>query len=102
MSRISLSDGRWFEAKDAELFEEATWWDGSNYISKETGSQWEHEELYRTRGGAWVRRWWSQWQGVGETYEVLDDGAACQWLIRNEEHKAAGKHFPGAAAQAEL
>jgi hypothetical protein len=52
MSRIALTDGsgRWFSDTTAEYFKEDTYHDGRNWISKATGSQTEHEGLYRTKG----------------------------------------------------
>jgi len=84
MSKIPLSDGRWFETETAESWDEHTWWDGNNHISAATGSQWNHERLYRTAAGAWVLNRWSQYQGVEDTHEVLEADVAVDWLINNE------------------
>ena len=53
MRRQALTDGtgRWFDLDAAKRFDEATIWDGRNRISLATGSQWDHEALYRT--GQW-------------------------------------------------
>ena len=93
MKRQSLSDGQWFDLDAAEKFEEATWWNGSNQISEATGSQWEHEALYRTKSKRWVLNAWSQRQGHGETWEVIDDDSAARWLVKN------GEDHPDAAEQ---
>ena len=101
MDRICIDGGGWFDAEKATRFEEATRWDGSNHISVPTGSQWSHEELYRTAKGAWVLGSWSQWQGSGPAvYERVDEARAADWLVANG-HDAA-KLLPEQAEQAEL
>lgn len=89
-SRQPLSDGRWFDPAKATRYDEATRWDGNNHISLATGSQWEHQELYRTAGGRWVLHSWSQWQGSGESYEPIDETAAVAWLVANEHEDLGG------------
>lgn len=79
--RQHLGNGRWFETDSAKVFEEDRWFDGSNHISKATGSQWSHEELYRTRKGLWVLHSWSQWQGSQDSWEILEPTEAYRWLI---------------------
>jgi hypothetical protein len=83
MKRISLPDGRWFDAEKAQGWEESTTWDGRNHVSDATGSQFDHEHLYRTRGGVYVLHHWSQWQGSRETYEEISGEDAARWLVRN-------------------
>lgn len=83
----------WFDDAKATKYEEATEWDGSNHISLATGSQTEHEALYRTAGGRWVLNRWSQWQGVRETYRFIDDQDARSWLLGNEHDEAAERYF---------
>jgi hypothetical protein len=85
MTRIALTDesGRWFNAAKAERYEEDTWWDGSNHISRATGGQWDHEVLWRTAGGRWILQRWSQWQGVSESFEEITAPDAAVWLVRN-------------------
>lgn len=58
MNRIVLTDGsgRWFDGEKAQQWEEETYWNGNNHISKTTGSQWEHETLYRTKGEIYILR----------------------------------------------
>jgi hypothetical protein len=89
MTRTVLTDGsnRWFDRAKSESFEEDTYWNGNNMISKATGSQWEHETLYRTIGKKWIVGHTSQWQGSTDTYEEISDQEAAEWLIRNgHEH----------------
>ena len=45
-----------FSPEKAERFAEDTDWDGSNEISVNTGSQWDHQCLYRTSADKWVLR----------------------------------------------
>ena len=86
MERIALTNesGKWFDKETADVFVEASDWDGSNNISKATRSQTEHEQLYRTASGKWVLNWWSQWQGTTETYREIDDDQAAKWLAIND------------------
>jgi hypothetical protein len=74
----------WFDIDAATAYTEATRWDGNNHISVTTGSQWDHETLYLTKGGRWVRHRWSQWQGSTPTYEFITDDQAREWLLANE------------------
>jgi len=85
MKRQAITDGsgKWFDIDAAEQFDEDTWWDGSNNISRATGSQTEHEILYRTVGKKWILRSWSQWQGTRETWVCITDEEAAKWLIKN-------------------
>jgi hypothetical protein len=93
--RIQLQDeegaptGKWFDPAKATEWEEATWWNGNNHISRATGSQWEHETLYRTAGGAWVLHHWSQWQGSTESYTLVSASEAAAWLVRCEHEPPA-------------
>ena len=83
--RITLTDGsgRWFSPKASSVYEEGSWWDGSNPISRATGSQWHHERLYRTKSGRWIKRWWSCVQGEGESYREISNEEAAKWLVEN-------------------
>ena len=85
MEKIAMTNGsgQWFNKETAEKFNEGEHWDGSNNISMATGSQWNHEDLFRTASGKWVFHCWSQMQGSIETYEIIDDGFAAKWLITN-------------------
>lgn len=76
---------KWFDsdAEGAKEFKEDTNWDGNNSISVATGSQWDHEILYRTRKGAWVKNTWSQMQGTIERYFEIAEEDAAQWLLEN-------------------
>jgi hypothetical protein len=82
-----------FDPSQCESFDEATRWDGNNNVSVNTGGKYEHEQLYRTPGGRWVLKRWSQWQGVETTYRFLDDTQAQEWLLIAEEDEAVEKYF---------
>lgn len=89
MNKIAVTQngehtGMWFDADKAEVFSEDTYWNGSNHISKATGSQIEHEKLYLTKSGKWVLHSWSQWQGSRSTTEIIDANDAARWFARNE------------------
>jgi hypothetical protein len=91
MVRIALTDGSgsWFDDDKAIEFGEEVTHDGRNYISLSTGSEWEHETLYYTKSGNWVKHWTSQWAGNQDTYEQLSTEDAVAWLVINEymEHE---------------
>jgi len=65
-------------------WEEATRWDGSNHISKATGTQWDHETLYKSRKGRYYVEHTSQWQGSTPRAEWLSPEAATRWLLQND------------------
>lgn len=93
MKRIFLTDdsGAWFDAEKATEFTELTRYDGSNRISRATGSQYEHELLYFTAGGKWVMNCWSNWQGSQESYSAKTAEEAVLWLAKNEHAEEAEK-----------
>lgn len=87
MDRIALTDERgtptatWFDKDRAEQFNESTTWNGSNFISNATGSQWDHETLFRSASGRYILHTYSQWQGRPETYREIPEEEAVAWLI---------------------
>lgn len=83
MKRIALEDGSWFNEETATHYKESRHHDGNNFISDATGTQWEHEALYRTTSGQWIVNHWSQWQGSTETYKPVSSAEAAAWLVRN-------------------
>ncbi len=84
MARQVIDGGGWFETDSAVLFGEMQRWDGRNHISRATGSQWDHEQLYHTRNGQWVLNEWSQYQGSLETHTQIDEDTAIDWLVAQE------------------
>jgi hypothetical protein len=88
MERQNLDGGGWFDRSAAQLWDEARRWDGRNHISVATGSQWEHERLYRSRKGLWILHAWSQWQGTRERWQVIGADEAAEWLVKNGHYDA--------------
>lgn len=84
MKRVSLTDGSgvWFDADKATKFEEERWHNGSNWISKATGTQWHHENMYRTASGKWILNTWSNYQGVAETFTQIDPEEVAKWFAK--------------------
>lgn len=98
MARVNVMDEHgelvgWFDDEKAECFGEDKWWNGSNWISRATGAQWHHEELFRTAGGRWVLHFWSNYSGVPERYNFVSDAAAREWLLKNDHDEAVEKYF---------
>lgn len=88
MKRISITEngvknGQWFDAEKAELFKEDKKHDGNNWISEATGSQWNHEAIYLTKGGVFILNAYSDYQGSQETYEVISKEKAAAWFVKN-------------------
>jgi len=78
MTRQTISGGGWFDTDKATKYEEDSRWNGNNHISCATGSQWEHETLYRTRSGAWVLH---NWAASGENWDIIGTDSAAEWLV---------------------
>jgi len=95
MKRRTLPDGRWFDLDTAKSFDEDTYWNGHNHISVATGSQWDHECLYRTASGLWVLEQTSAYQHVQDMYMQIDNDAAARWLVRNghKPHPACAEEY---------
>jgi hypothetical protein len=84
MARQAIDNGSWFDLEKATAHKGSTWHNGRNFINVNTNSQWEHQDLYRTSKGAWVLNSYSSYQGSAETWEVIDNQSAVDWLIRNK------------------
>ena len=86
VDRTALTDdsGRWFDRNKATVYRENTWWNGNNHISRATGSQWEHEAIYRTAGGIYILETWSNYQGTPNTYTQITKETAAEWFVKNE------------------
>lgn len=97
MTRIAITDGsgRWFSQNTAEYFKEDTYHNGNNWISKATGTQFEHEGLYRTAGGRFILHKWTDYQGGPNTYEEVSNEDAAIWFSINgyEPHDQCKKEF---------
>ena len=84
MNRQSIDGGGWINLETAKKFVEDRNFDGHNMISAATGSQWEHETLYRSVGGVYVLHNWSQYQGSRDTWQRISVDQAVEWLLRND------------------
>lgn len=84
MKRVALTDGsgKWFDSEKAENYEEDSYHNGRNFISKATGSQWEHESIFVTKSGKFILNHWSNWQGSSETYELISKDQAAEWFAK--------------------
>lgn len=84
MSVYRMEDGTVLNTRKAT----ATWDEklesnGSNMISRATGSQWDHEMLRRSRRGRYYVERTSQWQGRMDHAEWISERAAVAWLLNN-------------------
>ena len=95
MRREPLPEERpqWFDPDQAERFDESTLWDGNNNVSFATGSEWDHETLYRTAGDNWVKHFTSQYEGRSESWVILDPEEAYAWLLHNGHAEAVPEYF---------
>lgn len=86
MSRFQMDGGTVVDTdKASQTWQEQTRWDGRNQISVNTGSQWNHEQLYRSRKGRYYIVRWSDWQGSTPHAEWVSNHEATRWLLLNEE-----------------
>lgn len=84
MSRHHMDDGTVVDTDNAfETWKEDTRWDGNNYISVATGSQWDHQQLYKSRTGRYYLVHTSQWQGRTPYAECISHQRAAAWLLAN-------------------
>lgn len=67
------------------------------FLNAEDNEMWEdtrlHTELFRTKGGRWVRCDWDQWQGSEAKHWFISDDEARQWLLTEKQHEAVEKYF---------
>ena len=84
MNRQPINGGGWIDLDTAKKFVEDRHFDGRNMISAATGSQWEHETLYRSKGGVYVLHTWSQYQGSRDTWQRISVDEAVAWLLKND------------------
>lgn len=86
MARFRI-DGTVLDTDNATAhYEEATRWNGRNRISVPTGSQWDHQDLYRSRKGRYYIVHTSQCQGSTPHAEWVSPQEAARWLLQNN-HK---------------
>jgi len=87
MHRVTIEQtGAWFDRDEATKWDEDTLIDSKgNRISVATGTQWDHEALYRTRKGTYVLNRWRNGEADKEAYFKITKWDAVTWLIRNAE-----------------
>jgi len=86
MSRYRMDDHTIVDTDNAtQSWKEDTRWDGNNHISVATGSQWDHQRLYRSRKGRFYVECTSQWQGRLDRAEWISLHQAAAWLLANDE-----------------
>jgi hypothetical protein len=80
-----MEDGTIVDTDKAQThWDEDTYWNGHNHISKATGSQWAHETLYKSRKGRYYTEHLSAYhQGQGHV-EWLSPQEAARWLLHME------------------
>ena len=83
MKRQSIDNGGWLDLDTAVAYEEDNYFNGNNWISYATRSQWDHQEIFRTQKGTWVLHCYSNIQGTVETWTKITKEEATEWLIRN-------------------
>ena len=85
MSKYKMEDGSIVNTdKATKSWGEELDWDGNNHISRATGSQWDHEELYRSSKGRYYLEHTSQWQDSRPHAEFITNEEAALWLLAND------------------
>lgn len=86
MSTYRMSDGTVVKTENAQRkWDEDTYFDGNNHISRATGTQWEHQSLYKSRKGRYYVEHTSQWQGSHDSAEWVSREEAARWLLAKDE-----------------
>ena len=86
MARYRMEDDKIVDTANAQQrWREETRWNGNNHVSVHTGSQWDHQTLYRSAKGAYYIEHESQWQGSTPHAEWVSREVAAKWLILNED-----------------
>ena len=70
--------------KAVQSWDEATFWNGNNHISKATGDQFLHETLYKSSEGRYYIVHSSQRQGSVDSATWTEKEEAAKWLLLNE------------------
>lgn len=77
-----INTAKWFDVEAAEVYKEATYWDGQNKRSVNCEKH-NYQELYETKSGNWVICNFNDFSGSRTTYESIGEGEAKEWLIKN-------------------
>lgn len=88
----------WFDRDAASKFSEHTDWDAQRQcrVSVNTGSEWDHQMVYRTAGGRWVLHTDSsdkRSDAPAPRYSYVTDDVAREWLLRNGHDDIVAKFF---------
>ena len=84
MAKFLMDDGTILvTSKSARKWEEDTRWDGNNHISVNTGSQWNHQTLYKSSKGRYYLVSESNYQHVTPSAEFVSEEDAGKWLMLN-------------------
>jgi hypothetical protein len=85
MARYRMSDDTVVDTANSTMrYEEDTYHDGHNSISRATGTQWNHQTLYRSKKGRYYIESTSQWQGSHDSAEWVSNEEATRWLLEND------------------
>jgi hypothetical protein len=85
MSTYRMDDGTVVKTENAtQEWKEDKNWDGNNWISVATGSQWHHERLYRSKKGRYWVEHTSNYQGSRDSAEWISNRQAAAWLLAND------------------
>ena len=85
MSKYKTEEGVFVDTdKASQEWDEETNWNGNNMISCATGSQWEHETLYRSSKGRYYVVHTSQVQGHMTYARFISEQEAATWILQNE------------------
>jgi len=85
MTKFNLDNGILVDTDKAQAsWDESTFHDGHNLISKATGDQFLHETLYKSSKGRYYIVHSSQWQGSRDFAEEISPEEAAKWIILNE------------------
>ena len=90
MARYRMDDGTVLDTENStQHWDESTRWDGRNHISKATGSQWEHQTLYRSRKGRYYVEHTSSYRERTPHAEWVSNHEAARWLLANNHELPA-------------
>ena len=99
MARYPIGDDKIFNTELAEAsWEENTYFDGSNHIGCESGSQWSRSTLYLSSKGNYFLVTTSAYQNVRDKADQIDELAAARWIMRNACGDAMPEKLKGLVA----
>lgn len=85
MAKYRMNDDRIVDTDKAQQqWTEATYWNGSNSISKNTDSEWEHQTLFKSKNGNYYLENSSAYEGRKSTAEWVSMTQAAAWLVLND------------------